>query len=248
MSFCWDGCFTWFTAYILTPSVWYPHFLFIFILFSSLVAENVLSLVQRCTVPGMCFALRTSFCVCSTFPRICCNSQLSFGAPIAILPVTPQGKCSWCWIRLLNDVKKKLTAVQICHTSPHTCPAVSAQRWETYLANKATAEPEEGEEWHTTCEFLLVRPRGPLCRHSYIHFYYLVYFGLWRVQMQETLTYVGCHALPLELLDSGVTLMFGFYMTPPPCYLSSQFLLFSRGVQTLKFLLLPIPRRQFGAK
>lgn len=34
----------------------------------------------------------------------------------------------------------------------------------------------------------------------------------------------------------------------PPCYLKSHLLLFSRGLQTLKFLLLPIPRRQFGTK
>lgn len=83
--------------------------------------------------------------------------------------------------------------------------------WQTRLEQSRRRERNDTRP----VKFLLVRSRGPLCRHSYIHFYYLVYFGLWKVQMPETLTYVGCHALPLEFLDSGITSMFVFYMTHP---------------------------------
>ncbi|XP_049976715.1 uncharacterized protein [Alexandromys fortis] len=166
---------------------------------------------------------------------LCLNWLAEFAVTVSfhLEPDTQEGKRSWCWVRLFHDVKKRLTATPF-HAHVQQCLHKDEKLiWRTRLQQSRRRERND------------TRSVRPLCLHSYTHFYSLVYFGLLKVQMQETLTYVDCHVLPLELPE----FRYNFdvcALHDPPCYLNSHFLSFSRGLQTLKFLLLPTPRRQFG--
>ncbi|XP_049976723.1 uncharacterized protein [Alexandromys fortis] len=109
-------------------------------------------------------------------------------------PDTQEGKRSWCWVRLFHDVKKRLTATPF-HAHVQQCLHKDEKLiWRTRLQQSRRRERND------------TRSVRPLCLHSYTHFYSLVYFGLLKVQMQETLTYVDCHVLPLELPEFSLIL------------------------------------------
>lgn len=114
--------------------------------------------------------------------------------------------------------------------------------WQTRLQ-----QSQRREEWHTTCEVFTCKiQRAPL--PSQLHSFLLSSL-LWALESSDArnpyLCGLPCFALGISGLRYNVDVCI---LHDPPCYLNSHFLSFSRGLQILKFLLLPIPRRQLGAK